>query len=198
MDLERPDLFLVIRGQPAPAGNKSAFPQIRGWRDGKPVLGVRVVEGGKSKASVLKVRQWREAVTAAVLGRIYESSPRPEPLEGPLLLWADFYLHRPRTVRREWPITKPDWSKLLRALEDPLVSPSKDIPGLIADDARIVFAIGGKFYAEDGAGEFGPRAVVRVWQIDVHPATFQGAVAVAVRELAGYLNDRTFQGAMQL
>lgn len=175
------DLALDVYGVPATAGNKTAFPFIRGRRpNGQPILGARIVEGGKSKASSRKAQQWRDAVAAVVLERVLGSSPRPAPLDGPLLAWADFYLPRPVSVRAAWPTVKPDWSKLLRALEDPIVRPAKGYPGLIADDARIVFAVGGKFYADDRR----PGAQIAIWQLPQDVAAFQSAFA-EVFELLG-------------
>jgi len=165
LDPLKPDLELVVLGIPATAGNKTAFPFVKGWKTGKtgkpqPVLGVLITEGGGKDASALKVRQWRSAISARVLGH-----PRGAPLDGPLLAFVDFYLEPLKTGRRLWPWKKPDYSKLLRALEDPVVSPAKGFPGLIADDSRIVYVVGGKFYAEERAGARGPRAELRIWQL---------------------------------
>jgi Holliday junction resolvase RusA-like endonuclease len=175
-----PDLELSFVGVPATAGNKSAFPFIRGYRhNGKPILGARIVEGGKNKASARKSQQWRDAVAAVVLERVLGTSPRPVPLDGPLFCWADFYLPRPKTVRAPWPTAKPDWSKLLRAVEDPIVRPAKGYPGLIHDDARIVFAMGGKFFADDRR----PGADVRIWRITAGPDVFAPAIGGAIERL---------------
>jgi Holliday junction resolvase RusA-like endonuclease len=161
VDPAHPDLELVVFGIPATAGNKSCFPFVKGWRGPKkPMLGVKVVEGGGKTASARKVKQWREAVASAVLGL---EDPGP-PLDAPLLAIVDLYLP-PLKTPRLWPTAPPDLSKLIRALEDPVVKPVKGYPGLIADDSRIVVLLGAKHYAAAGAGRDGPRAELRIWQL---------------------------------
>lgn len=116
-----------VPGIPAPGGSKRAFVSPK---TGKVV----VLDDAKGNGP------WRERV--AHFARQAWTAP---PMEGPLVLWVRFVLPRPkghfgagknaRKVRPSapaYPTTKPDATKLLRALEDALT-------GILwRDDAQVV------------------------------------------------------------
>lgn len=125
-------MIIVVLGTPAPQGSKA----FKGFRNGKPIL---------VESSDKTLRPWRKAVEmAARVAALDYSGPSglaPEPFDGPLELLVDFTLPRPPTVKRPYPVTPPDLSKLVRAVEDSL----KDA-GVYVDDARIVKLEARKFY----------------------------------------------------
>lgn len=143
------DLLLRVSGTPAPQGSKSGF--IVTPKGGKPR--VVITDGKKGSPGKLALDKWREAVSAA--GRDWmRAHDDPPLLDGPLILWATFWLPLPSTAPRwRWlPWSKPDADKLLRATLDGL---SKVV---YADDARVVELHVRKLYA---LGR-GPGAVIRI------------------------------------
>jgi len=140
----------VVFGHPATAGNKTAFPIRRA--NGK--LGVAVREGKKAGPS----QEWRARVQAVMQEHANRGAPM---LDGPLGMHVRFLLPRPSSApkrRRTWPDRKPDLSKLLRAIEDPMIGV------LVADDARIVQVRMTKDYAEQ-TDDPRPRAEVALWSV---------------------------------
>lgn len=136
-------IAFTVYGVPAPKGSKSAFPFRRA--DGS--LGVNVREG-KTKHP----KQWEAAIDAVVAEL---KATGVEQLVGPLVGSAAFYLPRPASVKqakRPLHTVRPDLSKLIRAIEDPLNGI------LIEDDSRIVAWWAVKLYADDGP----PRAEIAV------------------------------------
>ena len=56
------------------------------------------------------------------------------PLDGPVVVHADFTLHRPKAAaKRVWPSVRPDVDKLARGLLDALTA-----AGVVEDDAQVV------------------------------------------------------------
>ena len=119
-----------VTGQPATAGSKRAFP----FRKANGGLGVRVTEDNP------KAKGWRELVIGAAT-----DAHKGELLNGAIRLTLTFVRPRPqghfRTGKNagrlkedapRYPTTKPDCTKLTRALEDAL-------KGVIwRDDAQVV------------------------------------------------------------
>lgn len=136
---------LRVYGIPRPGGSKRAFAHAKTGR-------IIVTDDCR------KNRDWRNAVVAAAV-EAYQG----EPLLGPLSLYVEFLLPRPRghfgngrnegQVRRSaptHPVTKPDATKLLRSTEDALT-------GLLwRDDAQIVRQTVRKLYGSPA----GARIVV--------------------------------------
>jgi Holliday junction resolvase RusA-like endonuclease len=104
------------------------------------VLGVPVPQGSKKgyvvagrvvlvESSEKQLKPWREAVAHAAR----DAHGDLPPYDGALWLEVTFVMPRPQSARKRaiWHTTKPDASKLLRALEDSLT-----IAGVIRDDAR--------------------------------------------------------------
>lgn len=128
----------LVHGKPQTAGSKRAFVNKKTGR-------AIVTEDNK------KGRSWRADVqsvasTAVDLEKL---------LEGPLILEVCFYFVRPKshfgTGRNAsrlkmsappWPATRPDTTKLLRAIEDALTGV------LWRDDAQIVYQVAAKKYSE--------------------------------------------------
>lgn len=129
-----PDWVGVASGEPAPQGSKS------------------VTRKGIMFEQNKRTRPWRSEMVDA-----FSLTAPPAALDGPLLVWSQFTLTRPPSVRRLFPTVKPDGDKLERNLNDALTQ-----AGVIVDDARIVVAVRRKVYArsEGGAG-----VVVRIWQL---------------------------------
>lgn len=102
-------------GEPAPQGSKRGFVNKSTGR-------VALVESSK------KVKPWRQD--------ILEAAPvLAEPLDGPIVAYAVFTVRKPQSVRKgvTYPSTKPDLSKLVRAVEDAITD-----KGCWRDDARVV------------------------------------------------------------
>jgi Holliday junction resolvase RusA-like endonuclease len=115
-------------------------------------MGVAVVEGKTDRQ-----KDWSRRIEE-VVQQLAQSGVSM--LDGPLQATFRFYLPKPVSApkrRRTWPDRKPDLSKLMRAIEDPMNGV------LIADDARIVAAFVSKDYVEDGGQ---PRAEVRVSSVE--------------------------------
>jgi Holliday junction resolvase RusA-like endonuclease len=149
-------LLFIVRGKPEPGGSKTPGVTNEGRRfvrDSNPA-----------------VKEWRRRI----VDKAAEAMEGKELLTGPLRLEVAFYLKRPKghlgTGRNskavkpsapEWPITRPDTTKLLRALEDAL-------KGVVwADDSQVVRQEATKWYALPGEP---PRAVVYVEELGRHPS----------------------------
>jgi len=146
-----------VPGIPRPAGSKVGF-AIVNKATGQPVykdgrILTRVKESGKHTAA------WR----ADVKHFAYQHYGDREPMAGPLVLSVVFYLRRPQghygTGRNAallkdfapvYPMSQPDTTKLLRAVEDALT-------GILwLDDAQVVTQIGLKRYGPT------PGALIKV------------------------------------
>lgn len=122
---------LDVLGDPAPQGSKRVF-------------NGRVVE-----ASGEKLKRWRKAIAEAC-----EAYKGENIILGPVCLEVDFYLPRPKTVKRDFPIVPPDLDKLVRAVGDGIGQ-----SGLIwGDDSQITSIQATKSYADNRP----PGAEIRV------------------------------------
>lgn len=126
-----------LYGLPAAKGSVSAFP-FKG-KDGK--MHVNISHGKKSK-------DWENAIKE----RVKEF----EPLQGPLGVSLNFWLTKGKTVKREWPTTKPDIDKLTRAVLDGLKH-------VLGDDKNVCALQVNKTY--------GPLPGVRVSIWEITPLT---------------------------
>lgn len=130
-------VHFTVFGKPQPAGSKSAYLNPK---TGK----INVSDSNK------KSRPWKQQVAGAAADQVEEV------WTGPLALTVAFYVARPkghyRTGRNAdllrdsapvWPTTKPDTTKLLRAVEDSLIGV------LYRDDAQVVRQLVTKHYADD-------------------------------------------------
>lgn len=124
-----------VDGEPIPQGSKKGF-----------VVGKRAVLVDDNK---VKLKPWRAMVAkAADLGVTFAS---------PVRVSATFYLTRPKTVKRKYPVVPPDLDKLMRALGDGMTD-----GGLLLDDSIIVDENIKKRYA-DGVD---PGVVVTVTEVE--------------------------------
>lgn len=83
---------------------------------------------------------WEQRVAWAA-----RSAMGPEPVfNTPVEVTLEFWMPRPKSVRRRLPSVKPDWDKLARSTCDALTST------VIVDDALIVDAVVRKRYADEG------------------------------------------------
>lgn len=164
-------LTFSVGGVPAPQGSKSArsicgqeAQPCRNCRK-RHIVKVNLVETAKG------VHQWRAAVLAAArCATLAVAWGTWEPLEGPLILTAEFTLPRPKSHYRTgrnagllassappYPASVPDLSKLVRATEDAMTN-----AGVWLDDAQVTDIRTVKRYADD---QRRPGAVITVAQI---------------------------------
>jgi Holliday junction resolvase RusA-like endonuclease len=126
---------VTVAGVPVPQGSKKAFAIKKGGAYTGSVAMSEMAKGHKS---------WRATVHAAAVAA-REAEEGFEVLDGPLLMISSFWLLRPvshpKTIYT-LPSSKPDLSKLIRAVEDSLKT-----GGVIEDDARITEIISNKRYA---------------------------------------------------
>ena len=127
-------MIITVYGTPAPQGSKRFVGHAKSGR------GIMI----ESSAAV---KPWREAVKWAALEAL---EPRELSVEahcnggfvGPVRVRMVFTLRRPAAAKkREYPHTKPDLSKLVRATEDALTD-----AGVWEDDARVVELTAAKAY----------------------------------------------------
>lgn len=121
--MTREELYFTAYGNPRPQGSK------------RHVGNGRMVEASD-------VKPWRKAIAEAVF-RAYVATGDERQFTEPVVVWATFYLPRPKSVRRLFPSVAPDLDKLQRALGDALSVDS----AALADDALIVRWHASKVYA---------------------------------------------------
>lgn len=145
--MARVEVTFTVLGKPQPGGSKRAVP-IPGGR-------VTVIDANR------KVRPWRDSVAAAA----QEAMDGRPPLAGPLALGLTFFIQRPQShytkaqhkisrAAPRRPITRPDLTKYIRAVEDACTSI------LWRDDAQVVTQVCRKCY---GSPE---RCEVRVQMVE--------------------------------
>lgn len=87
-----------------------------------------------------KLREWRLKIRAATMAK-----HKGEPMDGPITVSLVFQLAPPQRPRWPLPAVKPDLDKLVRAVMDSL-STTKQLRGVITDDARVVHITAAKTY----------------------------------------------------
>lgn len=118
------ELTFWVDGIPTPQGSKTRTQY--GFREANP-----------------RLPAWRKTVRASALVALAERDGFAAHV--PVVLSAEFFFVRGRTVKRIWMTTKPDLSKLVRAIEDSMTS-----AGVWADDSQVVrFARVDKRYSDD-------------------------------------------------
>lgn len=125
----------VALGKARPQGSKRSFVSKKTGR------AVMLEDAGD-------VYDWRRVVAWSATQQI-PSADRNPLIEGPCRLDLTIYRPRPKSTKRSvrWPWTKPDTSKLLRAIEDALTSV------LYRDDALIVDTRVRKLFGEPARAE---------------------------------------------
>jgi Holliday junction resolvase RusA-like endonuclease len=135
-----PELSFWVPGIPQPQGSTRAFKR-----------GAKIV----TTSDNVKLRPWRNAVTswAQLESGARGIHPTPDAPNPPMALTAEFYFPRPkghfgkRGLLPSAPMrhmTKPDLSKLVRAIEDSLTD-----AGVWADDNQVVMIAATKDYADE-------------------------------------------------
>lgn len=133
----RQELYFTAFGDPAPQGSKTV------GRNGQ------LFEASK------KLKPWRSAVADAVF-RAFVASGDDSQFVDPVIVYATFYLPRPKSVKRALPSVPPDTDKLCRALGDALEQDAR----VLASDSLIVKWVATKVYADDH--DAGVRVGIRV------------------------------------
>lgn len=134
-------LTFTVPGRAQPAGSKRAFPFRK--KDGR--LGVAVSDANQN------ARGWKERVALVAAERYVARFGPRAPFDGAVSLDVEVRLARPKghfgkrglkVGARKFPTTKPDTTKLVRAIEDACT-------GILwVDDAQIVEQSARKVYAE--------------------------------------------------
>jgi Holliday junction resolvase RusA-like endonuclease len=119
----RKELYFTAFGTPRPQGSK------------------RYVGNGRF-IEASDVKPWRKAIAEAVF-RAWVATGDDRPFKGPVVVWATFYLPKPKTVKRLLPSVAPDLDKLCRALGDAMSIDAKAMD----DDSLIVKWHASKLYA---------------------------------------------------
>lgn len=134
-------LEIHVTGQPIPQGSKTAA-----------VIGGRAVMFDSNK----KLKEWRSTVTKATQhARIMQEFGTFRAGE-PLVVFIDFYLERPKTVKRLFPSVKPDLDKLVRAVFDGVTDGHA-----WHDDSQVISVYASKVYGTT------PGARIRIYNKSV-------------------------------
>lgn len=117
--------FQVVGVEPAPQGSK------------------RYLGNGRFVESSKKLEPWRQAIAHAV--KEMQEQTNDTMFTEACVVTVDFYLPKPKTVKRELPTVAPDLDKLQRSLGDAISLPKYS--QLIEDDSLIVKWISRKLYS---------------------------------------------------
>lgn len=134
--MTREELYFTAYGIPRPQGSK------------------RYVGNGRF-VEASNVKPWRTAIRDAVYRTVIETGDERQFTE-PVVVYATFFLPRPKTVKRALPSVPPDTDKLQRALGDALSVDAQ----IVADDSLIVLWVASKVYADEQ--DVGVRVSVRL------------------------------------
>jgi Holliday junction resolvase RusA-like endonuclease len=88
-----------------------------------------------------KLNQWRDTV-AKQAAKAYSGEPITEPVE----ILLEFFISRPKTVKRDYPTTKPDLDKQCRSILDAISL--ERFHQLIKDDSQCINLTASKRYGE--------------------------------------------------
>jgi Holliday junction resolvase RusA-like endonuclease len=119
-------MLIFVAGVPSPQGSKNAF------RRGSKIV---LVESSKA------LPEWRRRLVEAFTP--FKGLTTNPGYENGATVSVEFYLPRPKSVKRQYPTTKPDLDKLIRSVGDAL-----EIGGVIDGDSKIVQWIASKRYAD--------------------------------------------------
>lgn len=142
------------------------FYEIRAYGDPQPQGKLKAVSLPGRRYSTLvdanpKLKAWRKIVTAAALTLTESDCTPSDPLiTGPVAVYAFFTMRRPKSVKCEYPQSKPDVDKLARGVLDALTDAY-----VFADDSRVVKLVAMKLYPNQGADALDrPGVFIRVRQ----------------------------------
>jgi Holliday junction resolvase RusA-like endonuclease len=111
-----------------------------------------IMNGRIVQVNSAKHKAWRKAIVEQTI-----LPDNWQPIDEPCELIVNFYLPRPKTVKRGLPSVPPDLDKLIRSVGDALV-----VAGVLVDDSRIVRISARKAYANG----IEPGATIRVMTFD--------------------------------
>jgi Holliday junction resolvase RusA-like endonuclease len=132
----RKELYFTAFGVPKPQGSK------------RHIGNGRMIEASD-------VKPWRKTIASAVFSA-WVNTGDDTPFTDPVVVWATFYLPKPKTVKRLLPSVPPDLDKLCRALGDALSIDSNALD----DDSLIVKWHASKVYAANPA-DAGVRVAIK-------------------------------------
>ena len=134
--MDKKSIELEIFGDPAPQGSK------------------RIIQGRLIEASSAKLNRWRKAIAERC-----QNAKEQEDIffSGPVSVEVFFYLPRPKTVKRAWPIVPPDLDKLCRGVLDGIGQSEVTWK----DDSQVIKLVAWKAYADDRD----PGAFVKITEI---------------------------------
>lgn len=110
---------------------------------GRPRFSSRTLANGRTFARAYTPTRTRDA-EANIRWLLLQEKPEMYEEHQALRLEVDFVVARPKSVKRKWPVTKPDLDNYLKLLED------AGNGYLWHDDSQIVTVSMGKRYAEAG------------------------------------------------
>ena len=122
-------LQFTVHGTPKPQGSKNGY--VRGGR----VVMVEAVAG---------LKEWRNQITTVARQEATQQNWVMPDKDTPITITACFYLPKGTTVKRDYPTTKPDGDKTLRAVCDAITA-TKNI---WHDDSQAVDMVTQKRYGE--------------------------------------------------
>ena len=134
-------LEIHVSGQPIPQGSKTAT-----------VISGRAVMFDSNK----KLKEWRSTVTAATRTQLIKQRFTGFESDEPLVVFIEFYLERPKTVKRLFPAVKPDLDKLVRAVFDGITDGHA-----WHDDSQVIAVYASKHYGAT------PGAQIRIYNKSV-------------------------------
>jgi Holliday junction resolvase RusA-like endonuclease len=134
-------LEIHVTGQPIPQGSKTAA-----------VIGGRAVMFDSNK----KLKEWRATVTAATRTELIKQRFNGFESDQPLVVFVEFHLERPKTVKRLFPAVKPDLDKLVRAVFDGVTDGHA-----WHDDSQVISVYATKMYSTT------PGALIRIYNKSV-------------------------------
>jgi Holliday junction resolvase RusA-like endonuclease len=133
--MDRQEFYFTALGIPRPQGSK------------------RYVGNGRF-IEASNVKPWRKAIAEA-MDRARVATGDDSTFTEPVIVWATFFLPRPKTVKRILPTVPPDLDKLCRGLGDGMSIDSS----MLADDSLIVKWHAAKVYADEH--EAGVRVAIK-------------------------------------
>lgn len=116
---------IKVLGKPEPQGSSRAFVV-----NGKPII----------TSANKNLKPWRALVEWEAR---HQWGGKP-PLEKALAVVIEFYLHKPKSVKRAQPTVKPDLDKMVRSVLDALTSAH-----VWNDDAQVITVVARKMYADE-------------------------------------------------
>jgi crossover junction endodeoxyribonuclease RusA len=128
-------MTIIVPGIAAPQGSK------------------RHVGNGRMVESCTRVKAWREAIAYAAI----EAQGSKPSIAGPVSIVIWFLLPRPKRAKfRNYPATRPDLDKLVRAVFDALTQAR-----VWFDDGQVTSLTSMKMWADDG----GPRVEITLTEV---------------------------------